>query len=318
MNIAVLEPLGIAQETLEEIFNERLAKDAKITYYPDRSEDVATLIERSADADIVVFSNIPYPKEVIEQCPKLKAIMIAFTGVDHVDIEACKKRHITVCNCSGYASDAVAELVFGMAISFYRNLGSCEKRAREHGTRDGLIGCELKGRTFGIIGTGEIGLRVAAIAEAFGTEVLAYSRTVRYLPDISSSSYVSLEELLRRSDIVSIHVPLTKDTYHMISKKELQWMKPDALLINTARGAVVDEDALYDALIHERIGGACIDVLDQEPPFDPQRPILHAPRVMVTPHIGFATVEAMESRALTVAYNIKGFMEGIPVGIIHY
>ncbi len=313
MKIVVLEPLGIAQEALEGILSSRVNEKAEIVYYPDRKEDVETLVARSRDAQIVVLSNLPYPEEVIEQCPKLKAIMVAFTGVDHVDIECCQKHHITVCNCSGYSDAAVADLVFGMAIGFYRNLAACEKRAREHGTKNGLVGFELEGKTFGVIGTGAIGTRVAMIANAFGAKVLAYSRTIKPLPNVT---YVTLEELLIKSDIVSIHVPSTKDTRYMIGEQELNLMKKEALLINTARGAIVDETALYDALVKGKIAGACIDVLEQEPPFDEDRVILHAPNLMITPHIGFATIQAMEKRAHIVAENIKAYMEGTPIHII--
>ena len=213
MKIVVLEPLGIAQEALEGILSSRVNEKAEIVYYPDRKEDVETLVARSRDAQIVVLSNLPYPEEVIEQCPKLKAIMVAFTGVDHVDIECCQKHHITVCNCSGYSDAAVADLVFGMAIGFYRNLAACEKRAREHGTKDGLVGFELEGKTFGVIGTGAIGTRVAMIANAFGAKVLAYSRTIKPLPNVT---YVTLEELFHRvwedeyysknSSTITVHV----------------------------------------------------------------------------------------------------------------
>lgn len=313
MKIAVLEPLGIAQEALEEILNRRLPQGAEVVYYPDRREDVPTLIERSRDAQIVVLSNLPYPSEVMEQCPQLEAVMVAFTGVDHVDMEYCHKHHITVCNCSGYSDAAVADLVFGMAIGFYRNLAACELRAREGGTKDGLIGYELEGKTFGVIGTGAIGSRVAKIANAFGAHVLAYSRTIKELPDVT---YVTLEELLAQSDIVSIHVPSTKQTKYMIGEKELQLMKRDALLINTARGAIVEENALARALAQEVIGGACIDVLEQEPPFDRDRAILQAPHVMITPHIAFASKQAMVKRAHIVAENIEAYLAGKPIHVI--
>lgn len=313
MKIAVLEPLGIAQEQLMTIFAAALPSDAEITYYPDRREDVPTLIERSANADIVVLSNLPYPKEVLKHCPRLKAIMVAFTGVDHVDMDYCHKHHITVCNCAGYSDAAVADLVFGMAIGFYRNLAACEKKAREQGTKDGLIGFELAGKTLGIIGTGAIGTRVARIAHAFDMKVIAYSRTIKDLPHVT---YVSFDALLKNADIISLHVPATQDTRYLIGKAELALMKSDALLINTARGAVVDEAALYDALVRRQIAGACIDVLETEPPFDQDRRILHAPNVMITPHIGFATIQAMEKRAHIVAENIQAYMAGKPIHVI--
>lgn len=312
MKIVVLEPLGIAQTQLAEILEEKVGGRAQITYFPDRQEDVETLVERSMDADIVVLSNLPYPKEVLEQCPNLKAIVVAFTGVDHVAMDYCRNHQITVCNCAGYSTAAVADLVFGMLIGFYRNLAACDERARHGGTKDGLVGYELEGKKFGVIGTGAIGARVAMIAHAFGCEVYAYSRTRKSLPNVTS---LALDELLNTCDIISLHVPATPQTTHMIGKRELQMMKSDAILINTARGPVVDNEALAQALLANEIGGACIDVLDQEPPFDPSLAILQAPNTLMTPHVAFASKQAMVKRAHIVAENLNAILSGTFINV---
>ena len=313
MKIAVLEPLGIQQETLQQILEEKVAGKAEIVYYPDRKEDVATLIKRSEGAEIVVLSNLPYPKEVMMANPQLKAVVVAFTGVDHVDMSYCNAHDILVCNCAGYSTSAVADLVFGMLISFYRNLAQCDERARHKGTKDGLVGFELEGKKFGIIGTGAIGQRVATIANAFGCEVYAYSRTAKELPNVTN---LSLEELLTTCDVISLHVPATPQTTHLIGEKELQMMKKDAVLINTARGPVVDNDALAQALEKGEIAGACIDVLDQEPPFDSALAILHAPNTLITPHVAFASKQAMVKRAHIVANNLEAILAGQPINIV--
>lgn len=313
MKIAVLEPLGLPQEQLAAMINEHLQGCAEVVYYPTRTSDVGELIARSHDADIVVLSNLPYPKEVMEACPSLKAVMVAFTGVDHVDMDYCRQHDITVCNCAGYSTSAVADLVFGMLISFYRNLSACDERARHSGCKDGLVGWELEGKKFGIIGAGAIGLRVAKIANAFGCDVYAYSRTKK---DIEGITFVELDELLSTCDIISLHLPHTKESTHMIGAKEFAQMKKEAVFINTARGPIVDQDALAQALETGSIAGACIDVLDHEPPFDEHQAILHAPHTIITPHVAFASKQAMVKRAKIVAKNLQAYLAGTPENVM--
>lgn len=313
MKIVVVEPLGLEKEKLKGIIEDKLTQDVDIVYYEDRQEDVEELIKRSKDADIVVLSNLPFPKAVLDHCPHLKAIMVAFTGVDHVDMETCRERNITVCNSAGYSTSAVADLVFGMLISLYRNIQACDTRARSAGVKDGLIGFELEGKKFGVIGTGAIGKRVANIAHAFGCEVYAYSRTAKNIPNVTN---VSLDELLKTCDIISLHVPLTLDTRHLIAEKQLQMMKKDAILINTARGPIVDNEALASALVNKEIAGACIDVLDTEPPYDKELAILQAPNTIILPHIAFASKQAMLKRAHIVAKNLSAYLQNTPENVI--
>lgn len=209
--------------------------------------------------------------------PKVKYIAVAFTGVDHVDLSACRARGIAVSNAAGYSTNAVAELVFGLAIGLYRSIPACDQRARTGGTKDGLVGPELHGKTMGIVGTGAIGRRVAAIASAFGCKLLAYSRTEREEMKALGAEYVTLEELMERSDIVSLHVPVTDGTRGLIGRELLEKMKKSAILINTARGPVVDNAALAEALENGSIAGAGIDVFDMEPPIPGDYPLLTAP-----------------------------------------
>lgn len=313
MKIVVLEPLGVAQEQLHEILSDKIQDRAELIYYDHRSEDVEELIQRSIDADIVVLSNLPYPRSVLQRLQKLKLIVVAFTGVDHVDMACCKERDIMVCNCAGYSTCAVADLVFGMLISFYRNIAQCDHRAREHGVKDGLVGFELEGKKFGVVGMGQIGKRVAMIAHSFGCEVYAYTRTPHPVDHVQ---FVSLDELLASCDIVSLHIPFTKESKHMIGEWELKRMKKDAILINTARGGVIDNIALAQALQEHEIGGALIDVLDSEPPFAMETPLLHAPNTIITPHIAFASKQAMVKRAHIVAENIDAYLNDEPQNVI--
>ena len=308
MKITVIEPLGVDTSLLENIAHES-APEAEFVWYDARTTDTAELIKRGADADIIVLANQPIPAEVIAGWRQVKMITVAFTGVDHIPLEICRSRGITVCNCAGYSTAAVADLVFGMLISLYRNLEPCGTAVRTGGTKDGLIGCELEGKKFGVVGAGAIGSRVIRIAQAFGCEVYAYSRTQK---DIAGVSWTDLDTLLSCCDIVSLHVPLTEETRGRINAEKLALMKPSAVLINTARGLVVDSAALSAALNSEQIAGACIDVFDIEPPLSPDTPLLQAKNLIAAPHIGFATHEALVKRAHLVFENIRAFLDGSP------
>ena len=312
MKIVLLEPLGIPDEVLVEKVREA-AGDNEVIYYNTRREDTETLIERSRDADAVVLSNFKFSREVMEKCPHLKYICVAFTGYDHVDMDYARERGIAVSNCAGYSTSAVADLVFGFVIDLYRNIIKCNDVVRNGGTKAGLIGPELEGNKFGIIGTGAIGSRVARIANAFGCKVYAYSRTRKNLPDVT---FTDLDTLMSTCDIISVHVPQNSETTGMISKEKIALMKNDAVLINTARGPIVDSIALAEALNNGKIAGAAVDVFETEPPIDPEHPLLNARNCIATPHIAFASVQAMYKRADIVCENIRAYLEGNPVNLV--
>lgn len=313
MNVVILEPLGVAKEKLLGLGREVLGDQVNLIYYDTRTEDVDELIERSKDADVVVLSNFQYRREVMEHCKHLKMVCVAFTGVDHVDMEYCREHDIMVCNCAGYSTVAVADLVFGFVIDLMRNILPYNEAVRAEGTKAGLVGCELAGKKFGVIGTGAIGMRTAKIADAFGCEVYGYSRTVK---DVDYIKYVDLKELMELCDIISLHVPLNENTKGMIGAQELSYMKESAILINTARGPVVDAQALADALNEGKIAGAGIDVFEMEPPVPKDHPLLQAKNVVATPHIAFATKEAFEKRSVIVFDNIKKWMDGNPQNVM--
>ena len=172
MNIAILEPLGIPAEDLKRRIVNKIGDGHQLVLYPDRKEDVETLVARSQGADTVVLSNIPYRREVMERCPDLKRICVAFTGMDHIDLAYCAERGIEVKNCACYSTVAVADLVFGLVLSLARNIPACNVVCREQGTKAGLVGFELAGKKFGILGLGAIGKRVADIANAFGAKCM--------------------------------------------------------------------------------------------------------------------------------------------------
>lgn len=313
MKLVIIEPLGVNDEKLLSMAKDMLPADLEIVYYNTRVTDTETLIERGHDADIIAVSNLPMNADVINGCKNLKMLSVAFTGVDHIAMDACKANGVLVSNCAGYSTAAVADLVFGMIIALYRNMIPCNDVVRKEGTKDGLVGFELEGKKFGVIGTGAIGLRTAAIANAFGCQVLAYSRTKKDIPGIT---YVDMDTLLSSCDIVSLHTPLNSDTRGLIGKEELAKMKPSAILINTSRGPVVDSAALADTLNNGRLAGAGIDVFETEPPIAKDHPLLTAKNVIATPHVAFATKEALEKRAVIVFDNVDKWLKGTPQNVM--
>lgn len=264
--------------------------------------------ERSRDADVIMLANMPLAPSVLEEAKSLKFIDIAFTGVNHIPMAEAKKRGIAVSNASGYATQAVAELCIRFMIQLLRNVNKTEERCRNGGTKEGLVGRLLWGKTVGIVGAGAIGKRVAALCKAFGCTVLAYNKST--VSDPAIDEQVSLEVLLNRADIVSLHCPLTADTKGMIGREQLALLKKSALLINTARGGVLDAVALAEALENGSIAGAACDVFETEPPLTADHPLLHCPNTIVTPHIAFASVESMEQRADIVFNNLYAWLDG--------
>lgn len=313
MKVVVLEPLGVSEEKIKSAADATLSGKAEYEFYSTKTTDTKELIERGKDADILVLANMLLSEEVLKGCPKVKMISVAFTGVDHIPMAYCNANNILVSNCAGYSTTAVSELVFGLLLDVYRNISACNCAARKSGTKDGLVGNEIKGKKFGIVGTGAIGLQTAKIAQAFGCDVYAYSRTVK---EIDGIKYLSLEELLSVCDIVSLHVPLNESTKGLINNENIKLMKKNAVLINTARGPVVDSQALADALNNGDIAGAGIDVFEVEPPIAEDHPLFSTPRTVVTPHVAFATKEALETRADMVFENITAYLNGAPINVM--
>lgn len=313
MKLVVLEPLGVEKETLLALAEEKLGDRAEITVYDTRETDTKKMAERAAEADILVLANQHLPEEVVRECKNLKMISVAFTGVDHIPMKYCREKGILVCNCAGYSNTAVSELVFGMALNLYRHITECNEAVRKEKDKTGLIGMELAGKKFGVIGMGAIGTRTAELAKAFGCQVYGYNRSPRQIDGVTMTD---MKTLLSECDIVSLHVPLTEETRGLIGEEELSWMKPEAVLINTARGSVVDSAALAKALNENRIAGAAVDVFEMEPPVPADHPLLTAKNVTATPHVAFATREALYKRAGIVFENVIKFLEGNPQNVM--
>lgn len=316
MKIVVMEPLGVVLEKIEALAVPLKEAGHEFIYHTTKETNQEKLLARVADADIIMLANQPLSAEIINCCPKLKMLSVAFTGVDHIALEACRARNILVCNAAGYSTNAVAELTFGLAISVIRNIVPCDGRCRSAATKDGLVGFELFGKTFGVVGTGAIGSRVAKIAQAFGCRVLAYSRTPKQELIDLGVEFVALDELLEQADFVSLHVPLTAATKGLINAEAISKMKPTAVLLNTARGPVVDSAALSDALNEGRLAGAGIDVFEIEPPIAKEHPLCHAKNTVLTPHVAFASKEALEARADIVFANLWKYFAGEPQNVV--
>lgn len=311
--ICVMEPLGVAEELLQSLAEPFKAQGYELVVHGTKEMDQVKLLDRLREASIIIMANQPLSGEIIRQCPNLEFISVAFTGVDHVDLNACCEKGIVVSNAAGYSTQAVAELVFGLAISVMRNVLPCDGRTRTGGTKDGLLGFELHGKTFGVVGMGAIGVAVARIAKAFGCHVLAYNRSEK--PELLAEgfAFADLDTVVRESDILSLHVPLNDATRHLINAKRIDMMKDTAVLINTARGPVVDNEALAKALHAGKLRGAGIDVFEVEPPIPTDHPLCDAPRTVLTPHIAFASQEAFVTRAHIVMDNITAFFKNAPV-----
>ena len=310
MKIVVAEPLGIKQELLEGYLQELQAMGHQAVAFGDRPQGSQALLERVQDADAVVIANLPFPGEVLRQCAQLRYVDIAFTGVDHVDIACCQEKGISVSNASGYSDVAVAELAISMMLALSRRMVECDRAVRGGGTKEGLVGTELYGKTLGVVGTGRIGTAVIRLGLAFGMQVIAYSRTAKPELEALGVQFAPLETLMAESDIVTLHVPMNSSTKGLISREMLGRMKPTGLLVNTARGPIVDNAALAEALEARRIAGAGIDVFEMEPPVPASHPLLHAPNTLLTPHVAFATQEALERRAGIVFDNMKAWLGG--------
>ena len=308
MKIVCVESLGIPQPRFESLKAHYTSMGHEFTYYMDRKEDEPTLIERMRDADIAVISNIKLPAAVLSQCAKLRYLSIGFTGLDHIDLAFCKEHGIKVQNAAGYSTTAVSELAMGMMLDLLRGVTTMDGVIRQGKGRGTFLGRELRGKTVGVVGTGAIGTATIRLLLAFGAKVVAYSRTQR--PEVAALDveYMPLTDLLKQSDIVSLHTPLTAETRGLIGEKELAMMRPTALLINTARGPVCDIAAVAYALREGRIAGAAFDVFEQEPPLPLDHPLQSAPNCLLTPHVAFATEESFAARADIVFGHIDEFL----------
>ena len=291
----------------------------ELTVY-DRTKADET-VARAAEADIVLTNKVIINKEVIAQLPRLKYVGVLATGYNVVDIEAAHERGIIVTNVPAYSTESVAQMVFAHLLTVTNRTEHYAILNRQGRWSTNPDFCywdtemtELAGKTFGIVGLGNIGCRVAQIALAFGMKVKALtSKTADALP--AGIEKASLEELLATSDVVSLHCPLTDNTRRMMNGETLRLMKPTAILINTGRGPLVDDQAIAEALEEGRLAAFCADVLTEEPP-KADHPLLKQPNAFITPHIAWASKEA-RSRLIQVATdNVSSFLSGKAINVV--
>lgn len=315
MKVALLEPLGVPEATIRELAAPIEAAGHEFVSFAEKTTDVAELARRSEGADVVMIANNPYPAEVVRAADRLKMIAVAFTGIDHVGLDACRERGVTVCNCVGYSDVSVAELTVGLTIDVLRHVVPAYAAVRAGGTSAGLMGREIAGKTVGIVGTGHIGCAVGRLFRAFGARVLGYARHESAAAAEAGIEQVGLAELLAQSDIVSLHVPLNDSTRGWFDADKLSAMKDGAVFINCARGAIVDNDALAAALASGKLSGAGVDVFDMEPPLPEGYALASAKNCVLTPHVAFLTKEAMQRRAKIEFDNVTAWLAGKPQNV---
>lgn len=288
-----------------------------ISYDITEKEDI---VKNIGDAEIALCNKVSFDADVIDQCKNLKYIGIFATGYNNINLEAARDKGIIVCNAPSYSTDAVAQHTFAFILHFMNKVAQYNQSVNE----DRWINSktfsyfpypisEVAGKILGIAGYGSIGQKVAEIARAFGMKIIVYTRTKKDVPGIE---FVNEEDLFKNSDILTIHCPLTEETRNFVNKERIELMKRDAILINTARGPIINEQDLADALNNERIAGAGLDVLSREPMRE-DNPLKSAKNCVITPHIGWAPIQARERLIGIVADNIKHFIDGNPMNVVN-
>lgn len=288
-----------------------------VTVYDDTTPE--QLLERIEGADIIVTKEMPVNGDLIRKFPSsVKLICEAGTGYNNLDLDAAREKGITVCNIPAYSSERVAHTAVMMILNLSSTM-QVQMKMLANGNHDNFTKnlqvphVEVNGKTLGIIGAGHIGKTVMKIAKALDMNILVYTRTPR--ADEDDIRYVDLETVLKNSDYVSLHCPLTPQTKHMINKETLALMKPTAFLINTSRGALIDEPALIEALEKHQIAGAGLDVQETEPP-KADNPLYTLDNVILTPHMGWKGLETRQRLVSILAGNVKRFLEGKPVNVV--
>ena len=307
MNITVLDAATLG----EDVTFEKWEALGNLTVY--KYTYASEVVPRLKDSDIAIINKVKMTDEVIKSLPKLKLICVTATGYDNISLSACKERGVALCNVKGYSTHSVAQVTMALVLSLMTHLDEyCDSVKNGEYQNSGIenrltpVFHELYGKTFGIVGLGNIGRQVARIAEAFGCNVLCFKRT----PD-PNYCCVDLETLLKNSDIVTLHLPLNDQTEKIIGEKELSLMKPNAILVNVSRGAVTDEKAVAEALKNHTIGGFATDVYSVEPMenISPLNEIKDFENVLLTPHMAWGAYESRIRCINEIAENIAAYIQ---------
>lgn len=298
-----------------------LEEFGSVTIYP-RTKNEKEAIHRIGDAQIVLVNKVPITESLLSACPKLRYIGVQATGYNIVDCEACKKHGVIVTNVPTYGTDAVAQFTMALILEMCHQIGIHNRSVHNGDWISANNFCywltpqmELAGKTLGIIGYGKIGQAVAVRAKAFGMNVITYSRTRRNV-DGDIAKYVDLDTVLSESDILSLHCPQTPDNANLINSDTIVKMKDGAMLVNTARGGLVDETALAEALLNGKLRWAAIDVVREEP-MNKANPLLAVNNCIITPHIAWAPIESRQRLLTCVTDNIRAFLNHHPINVVN-
>lgn len=297
-----------------------IEENFETTVYPRTPKE--KIVERAKDADVIILNKVPITRETLKELPKLKFIATLATGYNQLDCEALKERNIPVSNIPAYSTDGVAQMVFAFILEFSNRVAFYSESVKKLEWTDCQDFCfwktplhELKGQTLGIIGFGKIGRRVSEIANSFGMKVLAYTPSGKK-DGVPFADFTTLDEVIKRSDFISLHCPLTPETNGLVNDEFLGKMKKGASLINTARGAVIDESAVANALNSGKLLYYGADVLTSEPP-QKNNPLFACENCFLTPHIAWAAYETRERLLTILNSNIKAFLEGSPQNVVN-
>lgn len=319
MKIVVLDAAALDPGDLTWQSMERLGTLVRYDRTPE-----PLIVPRIGDAEIVITNKTPLTAQTIQSCPNIRYIGALSTGYNVIDIKTAAEKDIPVTNVPDYGTDAVAQHVFALLLEICNHVALHADSVQRGDWVKSQDFCywkaplaELAGKTMGVVGFGKIGQRTARIARAFGMQTLAYTRHLKTEPALQTETdYAPLEALLARSDVVSLHCPLTEQTHHLINDTTLCQCKPGAILVNTARGPLVDHAAVARALESGRLGYYAADVAEQEP-MAADDPLLRAPRCLFTPHIAWAAREARQRLMDTAAENIQAFLRGVPQNVVN-
>lgn len=282
-----------------------------------------TVIDAIGDADVVFTNKVPMPKEVIEQAPNLKYIGVLATGYNIIDVEKAKELGVLVTNVPTYGTNGVAQFTMGLLLEMCHHIGDHSNAVFRGDWTKSVDFCfwntpliELDGKTIGIIGFGRIGQATAKIAQAFGLNVLAYNRSKDASLETETCRYASLEELFEKSDIISLHCPLSESTEGIINKQNIEKMKTGVMLINTSRGGLIVEEDLKNALNSGKVAMAAVDVVSSEP-IKEDNPLLKAKNCIITPHIAWAPIESRNRMMTTTIMNLEAYVNGNPKNVVN-
>lgn len=308
-----LNPGDLSYACLEEF--------GEVTVY-ERTYTQEEAIARIGDSEIVLLNKVPITQEILDHCPNIRLICVQGTGYNVIDIDACAKRGIPVTNVPTYGTETVAQFTMALLLELCHRIGLHNQDVHQGGWQKAdcftywlTPQVELAAKTMGIIGLGSIGMAVARLAKAFGMNILAYNRS-QSPQGREIATYVDLDTLLSQSDVVSLHCPLFPETQGIINAQTLSKMRDGALLVNTARGALINEQDLAQALISGKLRGAAMDVTCQEP-IEPDNPLLSCKNCIITPHMAWAPLESRQRLLNTIVDSIRGFLNGTPKNVVN-